>query len=1010
MSSSMKLRSRYEVKNVLSRGGMGIVYKAYDTVIKREVALKTILEFQGLDTAQLFQKEWELQASLIHPNVVEIFDVGEFEEDAAVRPYFVMPLLPGVTLAELIKSSSARLTAERSLDIICQTCRGLQAAHERGLIHRDLKPSNIFVLNDDSVKIIDFGLAHSDMAKSVATIKGTLPYMAPELLQLKPASVFTDIFGLGAVCYESLTLRRAFEGTSDGEVCQRILHHYPPPVNEVNKAIAQLVGRVVHKALAKQPSHRFSSAREFGDTLQRAMRNEPIEYFDIARVQPRIERATKAFERGEYQIAAEILSDLEGEGHVHPDFINLRDQIESAVRRVNVQTLLKSARQFLQEDKFALSLHKIQEALQLDHDNDAAIALKNQIEGKQRETQAGDWSQIADQHLENNAFSNARDAIQHALALRPSDSTALAMYAEVDRREKELDPSQAAGKDLRAPFLEKQRQNREPNVASFKPAEENAKALTNQPEARALGNRTRSLEHRDPTDPESQSISREIYARLEILLAPREEVSAARSEQSAPKTDDPQLPVSSTEADAIVHPSSPADMHIVNPEAAPKCQEEAAPAAAETSLGTFTRGRLEIGVAAVVLLLAGAAYEWHSRHKSIASSLAPIRVDVRTKPPGATIKINGKLQGMSDLQLDLAPGTYSIQAELGGYQPLTKVVQVNSSGARSLDLHLVPLSGTLLISTKVDNANVYINDQLYGDKTRNGGLRIPNLPATRYVVRVDKEGFDSGPAQVVSVNQNVDANVKFDLKAVSHTTSLLQIHKATAGARVFIDGKDVGTTDAAGEFQGPSPAGSHSVEVRKNGVPSRQIIHSFSVGRSTVVPGSTLVVEPGEHQASVRSSSMTGWDRPGSWIFDGQWYAHKGGNFIPYQVVPINGRLSFSLRLVKGKRLQWAVNHTDDKNYILFRMDKKVFERIEVHDGKTTPTMRVVHNLNSDQEYTFKIDISPDHVQHSVKRGQAWFILDNLVDAGRRFDKGPFGLIIPSRDEFAVQSFFFEPY
>ena len=112
---------------------MGIVYRAYDPVTKREVAVKTILEVHGTAAVEMFQKEWELQASLIHPNVVEIFDVGEFEEDGVIRPYFVMPLLPGVTLAELIKQASSRLSPQRSVDIICQTCRGLQAAHDHGL-------------------------------------------------------------------------------------------------------------------------------------------------------------------------------------------------------------------------------------------------------------------------------------------------------------------------------------------------------------------------------------------------------------------------------------------------------------------------------------------------------------------------------------------------------------------------------------------------------------------------------------------------------------------------------------------------------------------------------------------------------------------------------------------------------------------------------------------------------------------------------------------------------------
>src|SRR5260370_40394550 len=123
---------------------------------------------------ELFYKECDVLASMSHPNIVEIFDIGEFEEDGATKPYFVMPLLPGKTLDALIRARSSRLTVERSVEILCQTCRGLQAAHERGLVHRDLKPSNLFVMDDDSVKVIDFGVAHMADAHSTIGHRGTL--------------------------------------------------------------------------------------------------------------------------------------------------------------------------------------------------------------------------------------------------------------------------------------------------------------------------------------------------------------------------------------------------------------------------------------------------------------------------------------------------------------------------------------------------------------------------------------------------------------------------------------------------------------------------------------------------------------------------------------------------------------------------------------------------------------------------------------------------------------------
>jgi serine/threonine-protein kinase len=431
-------RSRYELREILGRGGMGIIYKAYDTLMRREVALKTILDVQSKAAVDLFYREWGLQASITHPNIAEIYDIGEMNHEGAVLPYFVMPLLQGATLADLIRTSSARLTLDRTIAIIIQMCRGLQAAHDRNLIHRDLKPSNIFILEDDSVKIIDFGIAHSGNSAQTS-VRGTLSYMAPELLQMKPATVATDIFALGVVSYEALTRRRPFEGGSDADLSRAILFSNPPPLSELLNNIPLNLSRSIHKAMAKQPWHRYSSAREFADTLTRAQRGEPIEFFDSAKVTPRVERATRAFERGEYQVAGEILNELESEGHIEQEITLLRRQVEQTQRQITIRGVLESARRFSDEEEFPLSLRKIQEALDLDPDNTDAHALKNEVEKKRRAKKIEEWAALAKKHLENNAFAHARSAIQSLLELRPNEPNALALLAEIQRREQEFE-------------------------------------------------------------------------------------------------------------------------------------------------------------------------------------------------------------------------------------------------------------------------------------------------------------------------------------------------------------------------------------------------------------------------------------------------------------------------------------------------------------------------------------------------------------------------------------------
>jgi eukaryotic-like serine/threonine-protein kinase len=281
-----KLAGRYEVRQILGQGGMGLVYRAYDTVIRREVAVKTILDIPDPASLQLFYKECDVLASMSHPNIVEIFDIGEFEEDGKKKPYFVMPLLPGSTLDAFIRKASHRLTVERTVGIISQTCRGLQAAHDRGLVHRDLKPSNIFVMEDDSVKIIDFGVAHMTDTHSTRAQKGTLLYMSPEQIEMKPLSALSDMFSLSVVAYEALTGRHPFQRARADEIVEAIRRQIPPPASDINPAVSQSIGRVVHKGMAKQPWHRFSSAREFSDALNKALRNEPIEFFDSSRTRP----------------------------------------------------------------------------------------------------------------------------------------------------------------------------------------------------------------------------------------------------------------------------------------------------------------------------------------------------------------------------------------------------------------------------------------------------------------------------------------------------------------------------------------------------------------------------------------------------------------------------------------------------------------------------------------------------------------------------------------------------
>jgi len=432
------IKGRYETKEKIGDGGMGVVFRTSDLEMPQsDVALKTIKELVDPRQTELFLRECGVLRELKHPNVIDLYDFGISKENGEEKPFYVMPLLPGVTLDKLIRTQSAKLTPERVVDIITQAAKGLQAAHDLKLIHRDIKPSNIFVLPDDSVKLIDFGVVHLADHRTRTSLMGTPSYMAPEQLELAPVTEKSDVFSLAVVCYEALTKRRPFNGNTLTEIREEILHTMPPPASELNPAVSLALSQVLHAAMAKQPWNRTSSAAQFADELQKALHGQPIERFDPSRIEPRMVRAQKALETSQYEFAAEILTELEAEGHIDPSIRSLRRQIDQALRARDVKQKLESAQHRFAESEYQLALQKVEEVLRLDPQNDEALALKKEIDAKHRDNQIENWFKLASDHLQNYSFKPARDALQNVLRLRPTDTHAFQMLHDVDRRENE---------------------------------------------------------------------------------------------------------------------------------------------------------------------------------------------------------------------------------------------------------------------------------------------------------------------------------------------------------------------------------------------------------------------------------------------------------------------------------------------------------------------------------------------------------------------------------------------
>ena len=257
---SPERRGRYTVERTLGRGGMASVYLARDTELGRPVALKALAphlaEEEGFRAR--FLREARLAARLAHPNVVQVYDVGEDEHG----PFIVTEYVEGQTLADELRERG-RFSPEQAVELAIQVCAGLEAAHGAGLVHRDIKPQNILLRRDGTAKIADFGIARSRDATILTeqgTVLGTAAYLAPEQARGEPVTAAADLYALGAVLYEMLTGRRPFQGETLPELLiQREQGAIKPP-SELTPRIVPELENVIMRCLALNPDYRPESA------------------------------------------------------------------------------------------------------------------------------------------------------------------------------------------------------------------------------------------------------------------------------------------------------------------------------------------------------------------------------------------------------------------------------------------------------------------------------------------------------------------------------------------------------------------------------------------------------------------------------------------------------------------------------------------------------------------------------------------------------------------------------
>ncbi len=273
---------RYELGEVLGYGGMAEVYRGRDVRLGREVAVKALRADLARDPTFLarFRREAQSSAALNHPAIVSVYDTGEDLINGTTVPYIVMEYVEGRTLRDVLQQEG-RFTERRAMEITSDVCAALDYSHRMGIIHRDIKPANVMLCQDGSVKVMDFGIARattattSNMTQTAAVI-GTAQYLSPEQARGIRVDARSDVYSTGVLFYELLTGQPPFRGDSPVAVAYQHVRENPQPPSTHDHAITPDADAIVFKAMEKDPDHRYSTAGQMRDDLERALAGRPI--------------------------------------------------------------------------------------------------------------------------------------------------------------------------------------------------------------------------------------------------------------------------------------------------------------------------------------------------------------------------------------------------------------------------------------------------------------------------------------------------------------------------------------------------------------------------------------------------------------------------------------------------------------------------------------------------------------------------------------------------------------
>jgi serine/threonine protein kinase len=508
MAASLpKKIGKYDVVDVVGKGGMGIVYRAKDPFLDRMVAIKimTINVTDSPDLLERFYREAKATAHLQHPNIVTVYELGE--QDGS--PYMVMQYLEGVSLESALHAAQ-KLTLLQKIEIIIEACHGLSYAHQKGIVHRDIKPGNIMVLKDGSVKIVDFGIARIGDTNftRAGQFMGSLSYMSLEQLNDKlQVDQRTDVYSTGVVLYQIVTGRLPFEAESTGATLMKIMNEQPPPFSKYISSFPPELETITLKALAKDRDQRYSSADELAMDLSQLLTSLKQETVEV-----HMRQAELLLQQNDLASANDRLMEVLKIDKQHARAMtllrSLRKQIEKEHSAERSRQLREQAEEALRREDFDPALGFVEQALSLDTTNYDLQQLRAKIQESKAEIERMRqvFQRAENAHRAGN-LDTAIKAIEEVLAFRPDDTRVKSLYRMIQKEMEDRMRQKRVEGLLQSAQKEISGRN---YTAAFSILQEAEKTDPQSPQVRALLDKFNAAREQEKRRQDLEQISRQV--------------------------------------------------------------------------------------------------------------------------------------------------------------------------------------------------------------------------------------------------------------------------------------------------------------------------------------------------------------------------------------------------------------------------------------------------------------------------------------------------------------------